>query len=222
MAGFERARRAFSRRVERDLAEARENARIAQISAARVLEEADRDAAAEEVLSAAREAERTRAAGLSPGEQARVRGLGAQGTIAALDDEWAELDVRGKRLRVPRSELERASAPASGHATAEGTRRRTAVSASRPPSSASSDLAGSVPEINVIGQRLDDAAEEVEKALDRALLSGATHLRVIHGHGTGRLRRGLRERLRAHPSVASLRAGDKNEGGDGATVVELR
>jgi DNA mismatch repair protein MutS2 len=81
--------------------------------------------------------------------------------------------------------------------------------------------AGATREVNVIGHRLDEAIPEVEKALDGALLSGASRLRVVHGHGTGRLRNGLREHLRQHPAVARLRSAAAQEGGDGATIVEL-
>ena len=76
-------------------------------------------------------------------------------------------------------------------------------------------------EINVIGQRIEDALPEIEKRLDEALLSAAGRLRIIHGHGTGRLRDAVRDHFRDHPSVASLRAGDAREGGNGATIVEL-
>jgi DNA mismatch repair protein MutS2 len=77
-------------------------------------------------------------------------------------------------------------------------------------------------EVNVIGQRIDDALPEIEKRLDEALLAGAGRLRIIHGHGSGRLREAVREHFRGHPAVATLRAGDAREGGNGATIVELR
>jgi DNA mismatch repair protein MutS2 len=77
-------------------------------------------------------------------------------------------------------------------------------------------------EVNVIGKRLDEATDEVEKALDATLMAGDARLRVIHGHGTGRLRDGLREHLRTHPAVASIRQADAREGGNGATIVELK
>jgi DNA mismatch repair protein MutS2 len=64
--------------------------------------------------------------------------------------------------------------------------------------------------------------DEVEKALDSALAAGADRFRVVHGHGTGRLRDGLRDHLRKHPAVSRLRAADPREGGNGATIVELK
>jgi DNA mismatch repair protein MutS2 len=73
----------------------------------------------------------------------------------------------------------------------------------------------------VIGRRLEEAIEDVEKALDGALLSGAARFRVVHGHGTGRLRDGLRDHLRKHKSVSRLRAAEPREGGNGATIVDL-
>jgi DNA mismatch repair protein MutS2 len=83
------------------------------------------------------------------------------------------------------------------------------------------DISPLTREINVIGQRLDDAIGEVEKAVDAALHEGAGRLRVVHGHGTGRLRNGLREHLRGHRAVSRVRAADAREGGNGATIVEL-
>jgi DNA mismatch repair protein MutS2 len=77
-------------------------------------------------------------------------------------------------------------------------------------------------EVNVIGTRLDEAIDTAEKALDQALMAGAARLRVIHGHGTGRLRDGLREHFRGHASVETLRPADAREGGNGATILELR
>jgi len=68
----------------------------------------------------------------------------------------------------------------------------------------------------------DEAIEEVEKALDGALAAGADRFRVVHGHGTGRLREGLRDHLRKHPSVSRLRAADPREGGNGATIVDIK
>jgi DNA mismatch repair protein MutS2 len=78
------------------------------------------------------------------------------------------------------------------------------------------------PELLLIGQRVEGALDRLDAYLDDALLAGREEVRVVHGHGTGRLRDAVREHLRAHPAVASLRAGDEREGGNGATVVRLR
>ena len=77
-------------------------------------------------------------------------------------------------------------------------------------------------EINLIGRTVDEATEELEKYLDRAFLAGLERVRVIHGHGAGVLRRGVREFLKGHPHVAGIEEAAQNEGGMGATVVELR
>jgi len=77
-------------------------------------------------------------------------------------------------------------------------------------------------EINVIGRNVDDATREVEKFVDRAFLAGLSRVRIIHGSGMGILRKALREYLKSHPHVATVAEPPQNEGGGGATVVELR
>lgn len=76
--------------------------------------------------------------------------------------------------------------------------------------------------VDVRGQTADEALDRVVAALDRATLDGAPFLRIIHGHGTGRLKAVLREYLKESPYVAEFRPGDKAEGGDGVTVAKLR
>jgi DNA mismatch repair protein MutS2 len=77
-------------------------------------------------------------------------------------------------------------------------------------------------EINLIGRTVDEATEELETYLDRAFLAGLPGVRIIHGHGAGILRRGVREFLKSHPHVATITEAPQNEGGQGATLVELR
>ena len=77
------------------------------------------------------------------------------------------------------------------------------------------------PEINLIGLTVDEATVELEKYLDDAFLAGLPSVRVIHGKGTGALRRGLHEYLRRSKHVRSFALADREEGGEGATVVEL-
>ena len=77
-------------------------------------------------------------------------------------------------------------------------------------------------EINLIGRTVDEATEELERYLDRAFLAGLPRVRIIHGHGAGILRRGVRDFLKGHPHVATIAEAPQNEGGQGATLVELR
>jgi len=77
-------------------------------------------------------------------------------------------------------------------------------------------------ELKVIGKRVEEALPLVDKFLDDATLSGLRTVRVIHGHGTGALRRAVAELLDGHPHVAGFRTAAQQEGGAGVTVVQLR
>ena len=74
----------------------------------------------------------------------------------------------------------------------------------------------------MIGATIDEAIARAEKFLDAALLADERRLRVVHGHGTGRLREALTKFFREHPLVASVALADEKEGGGGATIVELK
>ena len=77
-------------------------------------------------------------------------------------------------------------------------------------------------ELNVIGQTTDEAVDAVDKFLDEASLASLAQIRIVHGHGTGALRRAVAELLKDHPHVAGFKAAPQDQGGAGATVVELR
>ncbi len=77
-------------------------------------------------------------------------------------------------------------------------------------------------ELNVIGRNVDEATAELEKVLDRAFLAGLTHIRIVHGSGMGILRRALRQYLKTHPQVIGVTEPPQNQGGGGATEVELK
>ena len=77
-------------------------------------------------------------------------------------------------------------------------------------------------EINVIGRTVDEATSEVEKFVDRAFLAGMPRVRIVHGSGMGILRKALRQYLQKHPHVESVTEPPSNEGGGGATLVELK
>jgi DNA mismatch repair protein MutS2 len=76
--------------------------------------------------------------------------------------------------------------------------------------------------VDVRGHAADEALEHVTAALDRATLEGVPSLRIIHGHGTGKLKAALRNYLKDSPYVVQARPGDRAEGGDGVTIVTIR
>ncbi|HEU5250889.1 MAG TPA: Smr/MutS family protein, partial [Thermoanaerobaculia bacterium] len=217
LAGFEKAKKELARNLEREIEAIREDAaRRSGESAARILERAE-DEAASGVVTEARQERIARSRALAAGDRARLRGTRTEGIVASVEADAAWLEVAGKRMRVGLGELERIGDPSprpSPRPAGRGGPERTG--------GRESDVGVSTPEVNVIGRRLDEAVDEVEKALDSALAAGADRFRVVHGHGTGRLRDGLRDHLRKHPAVSRLRAADPREGGNGATIVELK
>jgi DNA mismatch repair protein MutS2 len=78
------------------------------------------------------------------------------------------------------------------------------------------------PEINLIGQTAMEAGANLDAYMDKAMMSGLSEVRIIHGYGTGKLRETVQNRLRSHPGVESIRDGRYDEGGRGATIVTLR
>jgi DNA mismatch repair protein MutS2 len=77
-------------------------------------------------------------------------------------------------------------------------------------------------EINVIGQRAEEARDAIDEFLDRAVMATASRVRIVHGHGMGVLKRMVAEMLGKHPHVARFYPAPQQEGGAGATIVELR
>ena len=84
------------------------------------------------------------------------------------------------------------------------------------------ELSPVVQEINVIGQRAEEARDAVDQFLDRAVMATASRVRIVHGHGMGILRKVIQELLGSHPHVARFYPAPQQEGGAGATIVELR
>ncbi len=145
---------------------------------------------------------------LAPGEAVRIRSLGSVGVLQELRGGRALVAAADKRLWVPRDDLE--AAPGSGSGTAP---RRTAVKVEV-------ETAPAV-ELNLIGLDAESARAELEHFLDRALASGRAQVRVVHGHGTGTLRRMVREVCGGHPAVHAFRHPPQHLGGSGVTEVTL-
>jgi len=146
------------------------------------------------------------------GDKAEHRKFKVTGKIVSVDGNKAVVDVNGRKMTVDVRDL----APVAGQQTADSRQQKRAAVGK------SADITPEIAaELNLIGQRVDDALDESDKFLDRALLEGKQAVRIIHGFGTGVLRKAVREHLRKHPAVKSWRPGGENEGGDGATVAVL-
>ncbi len=133
---------------------------------------------------------------------------GWQGSVAEIDEEEGTATIAAGSLRVsvPLSDLQviaGTTAPLPGETIRPQTHRVI-------PSS-----------LDLRGARVDEALESMDTYLDQAAVAGASRVTVIHGHGSGALRDALRAQLSSHPLVKSWRAGERGEGGDGATIVEL-
>ena len=144
------------------------------------------------------------------GSKVTVGGLGLEGIVVAIDGNRVEIDVRGKRIHAKVKELRVIGGP-SQQAPA---RVRVNV-----------DLKtreGMLSELNVIGLTVDQAVDRVSRFLDDTLVTDLQQVRIVHGHGTGQLRKGLAAFLKTHPQVEKYYAAPDNQGGGGATIVELK
>ena len=150
------------------------------------------------------------------GDLVRLRSLNREGRVVRIIDANAlEVSFGTIKTRVPRSDI--AEVTPVHEPPAESVRRRSGITIST-----SSDDDSLSSEINVIGRTADEAEAEVERFVERAFLAGLPRIRVVHGVGMGVLRRTLRDFLRKHPHVVSVTEPPYNEGGQGATIVELR
>jgi DNA mismatch repair protein MutS2 len=149
----------------------------------------------------------------SVGDRVAVAGLGLEGTLAALHGGDAEVDMQGKRLRARVADLRLLSKAGGGAAAAAPVN----VSVQLHPRGD-----GTTTDLNVIGCTVDEALARTERFLDETLLCDQRTIRVIHGYGTGQLRRAIAEYLRNHPLVSSYQQAAPEKGGGGVTVVELK
>jgi DNA mismatch repair protein MutS2 len=142
---------------------------------------------------------------LEPGATVRLIGISSTGQVQRVVGERVEVLVKDKRLWVEASGCE-PIAPSS-----------------TPPTGRVDVAVGEAPpaELKLIGLTQDAARDELEQFLDRALMSGVGHVRIVHGHGTGTLRRVVREVLAHHPGVARFAHPPQHRGGTGVTEAEL-
>jgi DNA mismatch repair protein MutS2 len=169
--------------------------------------------------------------GANVGDVVKLKSLGRQGRVErVIDAKTFEVSVGPMKMRVPIGDIaeieqvkvatpleaaRKPGSPASGPGSLGWKRGGVTVSTVEDPDYLPS-------EINVIGRTADEAHDEVARFLDRAFLAGLPRIRIVHGTGMGILRRTLRDYLRSHPHVANITEPPQNQGGQGATEVELR
>jgi DNA mismatch repair protein MutS2 len=157
---------------------------------------------------------------IAVGDKVKLRSFGSIGIVDSLKGDEAEVRVKSLRLRekLENLELVELAAPAKSKSGKFDSLREssgTEVQLKTGPGNGRSEL-------NVIGQTTDEAVDAVDKFLDEASLASLSQIRIIHGHGTGALRRAIADLLKDHPHVARFTAAPQDQGGTGATVVELK
>ena len=173
------------------------------------------------------------------GDRVRLLSLGSIGIIDQIKADEAEVRVGSMHLREKLENLElvadagygtprgsRGSSPTvredSGSANARARLRRAETTEIHLQSKAPGSDVATTAELKLIGKKTDEAVDLVDKFLDEAFLNGLSEVRIIHGHGTGALRRAIADLLTGHPHVARFKPAPQDQGGAGATIVELK
>lgn len=154
------------------------------------------------------------------GDRVKLRSLGSVGIVDSLKGDEAEIRVKSLRMREKLENLELVEVVAPTKSKTEKFASLRAPRGTEVHLKASQQSGRS--ELNVIGQTTDEAVDAVDKFLDEASMAGLAQVRIIHGHGTGALRRAIADMLKDHPHVARSIGAPQDQGGSGATLVELK
>lgn len=157
---------------------------------------------------------------LKAGDRVEIASLGTSGILLETPG-----DKKRVRLRVGDTEISVSTALLAGVPGTASESDTDGTSGPAPSSRVRHSVPVAEPEaealVDVRGKAADEAIEAVVAGLDRAALAGSPRIRIVHGHGTGRLRAAVREYLKTSPYVRATRPGERAEGGDGVTIVEL-
>ena len=157
---------------------------------------------------------------VSEGDSVKLKSTGRGATVLRkLDDSHFEVAMGAMKMKIARDDIAAVISSARPSESPVKAARARGISVSLNNENEGQNAAS---EINVIGYNVDDATRAVEKFVDHAFLAGLPRVRVVHGSGMGILRKALRQALQQHPHVESVAEPPQNEGGGGATVVELR
>src|SRR5450755_815700 len=153
---------------------------------------------------------------VSEGDTVKLKSVGRPAVVSRkLDDNHLEVAVGAMKMKIARDDIAEVISRAADSPVKAARARGISVFLQTEDQNVPS-------EINVIGRTVEEATREVEKFVDRAFLAGLPRVRVVHGSGMGILRKALRQLLQKHPQVESVAEPPQQEGGGGATVVELR
>jgi DNA mismatch repair protein MutS2 len=156
---------------------------------------------------------------VSEGDTVKLKSTGRPARVVRkVDDRHFEVEMGAMKMKIGRDDIAEVLASAPGKAAESPV---TAARARGISVSLENEGANVPSEINVIGQTVDEASSRVERFVDQAFLAGLPRVRVVHGSGMGILRKALRQLLQQHPHVTSVAEAPQNEGGGGATLVEL-
>ncbi|MDQ2974327.1 MAG: Smr/MutS family protein [Acidobacteriota bacterium] len=156
---------------------------------------------------------------IAVGDKVRLKSFGSIGIVDQVKDDEAEVRVKSLRFREKLGNLElvELATPAKSK-----TEKFAGLNESRGTEVHLKSAENGRSELNVIGQTTDEAVDAVDKFLDESSLASLAQVRIVHGHGTGALRRAIADMLKDHPHVARFKAAPQDQGGTGATLVELR
>jgi DNA mismatch repair protein MutS2 len=156
---------------------------------------------------------------VSEGDTVKLKSTGRPARVVRkVDDHHFEVEMGAMKMKIGRDDIAEVLASAQGKAVESPVKAARARGISV---SLENEGANVPSEINVIGQTVDEASSRVERFVDQAFLAGLPRVRVVHGSGMGVLRKALRQLLQQHPHVTSVAEAPQNEGGGGATLVEL-
>jgi DNA mismatch repair protein MutS2 len=167
---------------------------------------------------------------LKVGDRVRLLSFGSVGIINHIREDEAEVRVGSLRMREKLADLElvyevntASTSRGSGKANSlENLRRQAGTTEVHLHSKDSDSKFQNATELKLIGKKTDEAVDLTDKFLDEAFLNGLSEVRIIHGQGTGALRKAVAELLADHPHVARFAAAPQDQGGSGATIVELK
>ncbi len=160
---------------------------------------------------------------VSEGDSVKLKSTGRAARISRkLDDNHFEVEIGAMKMKIARDDIAEVLSSAADARAADSPLKAARARGISVSLSNENEAQNAASEINVIGYNVDDATREVQKFVDRAFLAGLPRVRVVHGSGMGILRKALRQALQQHPHVESVAEPPQNEGGGGATVVELR